>query len=426
MYERPYEPLLSAALFRERLCRHLLAGAGLLLLAAVTAVAEPLPKIRVAADGRTFVTEAGRPFVPFGVNYYRPDTGWAPQIWKQFDADATRRDFAVMKALGVNCVRVFLTLGSYFTEPTALDAAGLAKFDQFLAMAEESGIYVHPTGPDHWEGVPEWAKGDRFTDVKLLAAQETFWRLFAQRYRDRSVIFAYDLLNEPSVGWNPPEGADLLAYQRSREDVADEWTRRQVAAIKSEDPQALVTVGLIQWSVPSLLPHVKHYSGFRPSRQAKFLDFMEVHFYPLDHGAGDFDARNWAYLESVVREVAAPGKPMVLAEFGWNRAGGEEQQARWCRRAVELTAGMACGWLNWGLYDVAQAGDGSKFCGLLTTNGTAKMWAREFQRLAGTISIPPAKPLNRPALDWDRCLTDPEAGQEFRKAYLDAMLRDHP
>src|SRR5690242_12465585 len=74
---------------------------------------QPLPKIKVAKDSRTFVTEAGAPFVPFGVTYYRPGTGWAPQVWKQFDAEATRRDFAQMKELGLNCVRVFLSYGSF-------------------------------------------------------------------------------------------------------------------------------------------------------------------------------------------------------------------------------------------------------------------------------------------------------------------------
>jgi|GEM_PF-376286 len=394
----------------------------LVLAATVHVLAAPMPKIRVAADGQTFITEDGKPFVPFGVNYYRPDTGWAPQIWKKFDVDATRNDFTVMKSLGVNCVRVFLTFGSFFTKTNALDAAGLAKFDQFLTLAEEAGIYVHPTGPDHWEGVPEWARGDRFTDEKLLSAQENFWRLFAQRYRGRNVIFAYDLLNEPVVRWNPTEGVDVLAYQRAREDIADNWTRRQVAAIKAADPSALVTVGLIQWSVPALLPGVKQYSGFRPARQAKFLDFMEVHFYPLDHKPGDFDVRNWAYLESVVREVAATGKPVVVAEFGWNRGGGEEQQARWCARAVERTAGIACGWLNWGLYDVAEARDGSQFSGLLTTNGTLKAWAREFQRLAGTLKIPKVQRRDLPMLDWDRCLVDTKAGDEFRAAYFQAVF----
>ena len=61
-----------------------------------------IERVRIAKDGRTFETEAGKPFVPFGVNYYRPGTGWAPQVWKQFDAEATRKDFARMKELGIN------------------------------------------------------------------------------------------------------------------------------------------------------------------------------------------------------------------------------------------------------------------------------------------------------------------------------------
>ena len=162
------------------------------------------PRIRLAAGGRSFATADGRPFVPFGVNYFRPGTGWAPQLWKQFDAEATRKDFARMKALGVNCVRVFLSYGSFFMEPDTLMPEGLAKFDQFLELAEAAGIYVHPTGPDHWEGMPPWARTDRLADEPALRAVETFWKLFAARYRGRSVIFAYDLLNEPEVRWDSP------------------------------------------------------------------------------------------------------------------------------------------------------------------------------------------------------------------------------
>src|SRR5678810_1046863 len=76
---------------------------------------QPLAKIKVARDARTFVTSKGKPFAPFGVNYYRPGTGWAPQVWKKFDPEATRQDFRRMKSLGVNCVRVFLTYGSFYT-----------------------------------------------------------------------------------------------------------------------------------------------------------------------------------------------------------------------------------------------------------------------------------------------------------------------
>lgn len=448
--------------------------------------ASTLPAVRLAPGGHGFVTADGKPFVPLGVNYYRPGTGWAPQLWKKFDPDATRQDFARMKELGIRCVRVFLTYGSFFTEPGTLDPQGLAKFDQFMRMAEASGIYVHPTGPDHWEGIPAWVPRDRLADEKSLAALEQFWKLFAARYRGRSVLFAYDLLNEPSVPWDtpalhakwnrwldtrygsadklvqawavasehvrwgdqpppPPKEApgsgELLDYQRFREEIADEWTRRQATAIKAADPDALVTVGVIQWSVPALLPGVQHYAAFRPDRQARYLDFLEVHFYPLNRGAYQYrsdeeEARNLAYLESVVREVARPAKPVVVAEFGWygggkpNFGGGkqpaatEEQQARWCRRAVETTEGLATGWLNWGFFDHPEAKDVSELTGLLTHDGKVKAWGREFRALANRFqgrAIPPRALSPRPALDWDRCVTSTAAGHEFREAYYRAV-----
>jgi len=458
--------------------------------AAKATPARPLAKVRVAADGRGFETAPGRTFAPVGVNYFRPGTGWAPKVWQTFDPEATRRDFQVMRGLGVNCVRVFLTLGSFYAQPGRLGPEALAKFDRFLEIAERHGIYVHPTGPDHWEGLPAWARGDRIARESFLAAMETFWRLFARRYRGRPVIFAYDLLNEPSVPWTaadlrpkwtawlkdqygslerikeawpvadlpqrieqvtipPPEQAitpqQRLDYQHFRESVADEWTRRQAAAIKEVDPQALVTVGMIQWSVPTLLPRADVYSAFRPQRQARFLDFLSVHFYPLDGGAYGYEGRetelrNLAYLESVVLEVARAGKPVVIGEFGWygggkprfNRgrppAATEQQQAQWCRRVMETTAPLACGWLNWGLYDHPEARDVTELTGLLTSDGRLKAWGRQFQAVAETYRRhrrPPDGLPDRPTIDWDRCITDVRAGHAFREAYQKAFRSDH-
>ena len=448
-----------------------------------TSTNAPLPRVQVSADGRGFVTENGNPFVPFGLTYFRANTGWAPQVWKKFDAEATRLDFARMQKLGVNCVRVFLSFGSFYSEPGELDPEGLAKFDQFLAIAEAHGIYVHPTGPDHWEGLPEWAKIDRYADETVLAALEKFWSAFAARYRGRNVIFAYDLLNEPHVLWDSapmrvkwndwlkrkyasaenaanawsltnaptefgnftapkpapaPGSRELLDYQTFREEIADEWTRRQVVALKAADPKALVTVGYVQWSVPSLMPGVQHYAAARPSRQAQWLDFLEIHFYPLDDGAYDYrseeaEGRNLAYAHGVVAEVAKLGKPVVLAEFGWYGGGKphfdggkhlfatEQQQAQWSRRLVETTTGLACGWLNWGLYDQPEATDPSEFSGLLTATGEMKAWGREFERLAKryTEKLPtPKQSTLGMELDWNAAITDPAAGNRWRREYF--------
>lgn len=439
---------------------------------------QKLPKVRIAPDGKGFVTTEGRPFVPLGVNYFRPGTGWAPQVWKRFDAEATRRDFDRLRALGANCVRVFLTYGSFYSEPGRLDPEGLAKFDQFLTLAEEAGLYVHPTGPDHWEGLPAWARGDRVAEERVLAALEAFWRQWATRYRGRHVIFAYDLLNEPQIPWNTPAmklrwnawlkatygdiarvrqawgtaerasafgevppppreappGRELLDFQHCREAMAVEWTRRQAAAIKAADPEALVTVGLIQWSVPVRIAGAWHYSGFRPVQIAPWLDFMEVHFYPLAHGFYEYrspedERRNLGYLDLVVREVTRPGKPVVLAEFGWYGGGrltidegrhpfaSEEQQARWCRLVIQRTAGPVCGWLNWGLYDHPEARDVTQLTGLLTADGREKAWGREFRALAGqlkqNLGPRPSAVLAVPAPEWDRLIIDAAAREAF-------------
>jgi hypothetical protein len=456
---------------------------------AATNGAARLAKVRVARDGRTFVNDFGKPFVPFGVNYYRPGTGWAPQVWKQFDAEATRQDFVRMKELGVNCVRIFLTYHSFYTDAGVLREEGLAKFDKFLALAENAGIYVHPTGPDHWEGPPNWKPVSSF-DEQTLAALEQFWKLFAARYRGRNVIFAYDLKNEPEIGWKvdiigpqwdawlerrygtaeklaaawgrtnlvefsaipiPPtkngfKERPLLDFQAFREDLADRWTSRQAAAIREVDPTALVSVGFLQTSVPSRYwGGIEGYTGFRPERQAKFLDFLEIHFYPSERGGYEYrkeedELANLAYLEGIVREVASAGKPVVLAEFGWyggeakprfdkgvHPAATEEQQARYCQHVIETSAGFVTGWLNWGLYDQPEATDCSEQTGLLTATGKVKAWGRTFQDLSRRFTgrlILPASIGARPPMDWEACLTSTQANKDFRQRYFEAFMAD--
>jgi len=177
--------------------------------------------------------------------------------------------------------------------------------------------------------------------------------------------------------------------------------------------------------VPCLVPGIEHYAAFRPERQAKFLDFMEVHFYPLNQGFFEYrspeeETRNLAYLESVVREVARPGKPVVVAEFGWYGGGklsinggqhapaSEEQQARWCRRLIETTSGLATGWLNWGLYDHPRAGDVTRTDGLADQLRQPQSLGPRVQPAGPRLSQGPfsrAMLEGRPTLDWDLCVT---------------------
>ena len=429
-----------------------------------------LPRIRIDAANKGFVDTAGKRFIPGGLSYYRPDTGWSPQLWKKFDAEATRRDFQQMKRLGLNVARVFITYGSFYTQPGQLDPAGLAAFDRMLDLADEAGIYLHPTGPEAWEGLPAWvhAQGGlhhNFANDASLKAQEDFWRMFAGRYRGRSTIWAYDMRNEPSVPWDTPHSrvkwdewrtarnqpivpvpdkeaspsAILADYQRFRESVAETWVARQAAAIRAVDPEALVTVGLIQWSIPAQSISIDRYTAFRPEKIARHLDFMSLHFYPLANGVYRYESQdaedaNLAALESMARECAKPGKPLVIGEFGWYGGGAldaggkpasEGQQAHWCRRVVEVTAPMACGWINWGLYDTPEAKDVSRLTGLLTIKGEDKEWGKAFGPFVS--GLPTANTLPaRPDLPWESATMDREAMARFQAEYLAAFMARKP
>jgi hypothetical protein len=130
---------------------------------------------------------------------------------------------------------------------------------------------------------------------------------------------------------------------------------------------------------------------------------------------------------------------VVLAEFGWygggkpnfdngmHPAATEVQQARYCRRVIEVSKGFAVGWLNWGFYDQPEAGDCSQFTGLAKAEGTTKEWGKVFQTLAAGMDgkpIPLAKTGARPQLDWDACVTSAQAGNDFRQHYLQAFLAE--
>ncbi len=106
------------------------------------------------------------------------------------------------------------------------------------------------------------------------------------------------------------------------------------------------------------------YTGLRPARLAKILDFMEIHFYPMAecgywYNSGAIKLANLAYLESVLYETALAGLPTVIGEFGWYGGGRvpmgskqlsppatQQQQAHFLAQVICTSTPLACGWLN--------------------------------------------------------------------------------
>jgi len=449
-------------------------------IAAGGAAAGGMQLIVVAPDGRGFVErDSGRDFIPFGTNYYDPNTGWAPKIWSRFDAGRVRRHFDVMKELGVNCVRVFLAAATFQPDAETIDEQALGKLDTLVAIARRSGIRLILTGPDHWEGVPDYWKGDRFAGEQALKALEHFWTVVAGRYREEPAIFAWDLLNEPHLPWfdenwrgrwnkwiedkygsweglksawgtevsesdqwgtvavaedKPAAGsARLRDYQLFREHLADNWVRRQVDAIRRADPAHLVTVGYIQWSYPLVRPGgPSRYAAFNPRRQARLLDFVTIHFYPTFGSPFESEAnwrKNLDYLQAALA-YCHTGKPVVLGEFGWYGGGApqqhpfasEAQQADWIAVEIEASRRLADGWLSWPLADTPESRDISLYAGLVKPDMSLKAWGRKFQAYASDLSGLKKPTPELPALDLANALTaETDELAQMHQAYVETI-----
>jgi len=399
--------------------------------------------IAVAADGRGFAEcDSGHPYIPFGTNYYDPNTGWAPKLWWQFDANEVAEHFRVMSEIGVNCARVFLTAGSFQPSAETVEEQALAKLDKLVEIARENRIRLILTGPDHWEGQPAYWKPDRFAGEDALVALERFWDVVGRRYRGEPAIFAWDLLNEPHLPWFaeswrsrwngwllktydnregleaawgdelteadrwgdvavPEDRAEngnprLRDWQLFRESLADQWVRRQVEAISRADPTHLVTVGYIQWSYPLVRSGGPgRYAAFNPHRQARWLDFVTIHFYPT-LGSPFRSKESWEKNISYLRAALAychTGKPVILGEFGWYGGGApqhhpylsEEQQARWIGAEIEATRSLADGWLSWPFADSPESRDISLYAGMVRADMNLKAWGRAFKAMAANL-----------------------------------------
>ncbi|MHC4443845.1 MAG: cellulase family glycosylhydrolase [Planctomycetota bacterium] len=429
-----------------------------------------------------------KPFVAVGVNYFDHQTGWAPKLWQRFDQKRVRHHLTLIRSQGFNTIRVFLTLESFHRKPGQVQPEGEEKFRKLLAMCRNLGIYVIPSGPDHWEGRPSWRGKNAYADESVLRADEKWWQEFAAKFRDEPAILAWDLKNEPHIPWsdtahmsakwnqwlqqqyssteeiahtwqlNPEQVGQLgkieiptdkpalnhprlYDYQRFREYLADRWTQRMVAAIRRSDPNHMVTIGHIQYAIPVDLPSPKVYAGFNVKANARYLDFVTIHFYPLarpkpcDSPQGM--AANTLYLETLLYLCSA-GKPVMLGEFGWY-GGGDirrkdkvtlpempvQHQDEWCNLLLKVTRGRLCGWLNWAFADTPTSQDLTRFSGCWDEHLKLKPWGKSFNRFACRISVTPQPLRSFPqyltSFSFDRkaMLTSHHTGREYLRILME-------
>lgn len=276
-----------------------------------------MPWIEMRAGG--FVESAAlRRFEPRGFNYDHDEQGRLIEDYWEREWPKVEEDFGEMKELGANVVRIHLQFGRFCPESGRVDERQLRRLRDLLALAERQRMYLDVTGLGcyHKADVPEWY--DALDEAARWDAQAFFWSALAEVCAGSPALFCYDLMNEPVVpggkradrDWLGPPFAGKHFVQfitldqagRPRHEVAREWTRRMVQAIRKHDPRHLITVGMVDWSLdrPALT------SGFVPERIAPELDFLAVHIYP-ERGKVDEALRTLAGFHAV-------GKPVLIEE----------------------------------------------------------------------------------------------------------------
>lgn len=418
--------------------------------------------IRVASDGWHFETAVThQPFVPFGVNYYDPATFHAEpypayDVIGGFDAVRTDRHFAQIASLGANIVRIFLSTVSFEPDLFQLNESSFQTLDQLIALAKKHGLYVIFDLVDDWEGQPDWQSWEYYAEEQTLQGFEFLLRAFGDRYADEPTIFAWNLHNEPEVrgpdsgimgnlfgawvrlkyrtedvleaawkdypksgeSWEqiqPPSyevfvdqeaagSARFFDFQLFREDVAYNWTRRLTDALRTTDPNHMITVGLDQHSIPfkPTGTFYKPYTGFNPHKIASQVDYISMHGY------------NWwgedihAFMEGLLR-YAYTGKPVVLEEFNLAELDGTTEEI--------LRSGA--GWLHWAAY----ASPAGWPFNLFDENEQVTLLGLAFQDIAAQL---PQESLTRPEdaevvnLDLQDVLISREAQDAAYRTYVEA------
>ena len=313
-------------------------------------LAADLQFVRVADDNRSFVLEeSGRKFVPWGFNYDHDGSGRLIEDYWDEEWPKIIEDFREMRKLGANVVRIHLQFGKFMESPTKPRQHSLKQLARLVKLAEQTGLYLDLTGLGcyHKKDVPRWY--DKLSEQKRWAAQAVFWEAVAKTCSKSPAIFCYDLMNEPVVPGGDKKRDDWLGpgfagkhfvqfitlerKNRKRSDIARQWIKQLVAAIRKHDKRHLITVGLVPWSLdrPGLT------SGFVPEKIADELDFIAMHIYP--------EKGKVAEAIITLRGFAAVGKPVVIEEIFPLKCDAKE-----LGQFIDQSKKYATGWIGfyWG------------------------------------------------------------------------------
>lgn len=270
--------------------------------------------------------QRGSSFV-LGVNYWPRRK--AMKMWKHFNEDEIRADFATIHSLGMTLVRVFLLMEDFLPSHDAVSPSCLQKLERLADIAKDEHVLLdvtfftgHMSGPNwipHWmllrdEPMPSHVVqvvsegnvvncGYRhfFTDPLVVAAERLLLEHVVRRLVHHPAVALWNLGNEP----------DLVNIPTPEE--AHNWIESMTKLIRLHDPtHRPITCGM---HTPSLRENV----GFRVNSFASTLDVAVIHGYPMyakGWSRDPLDEMFVPFLCALTSALCNNEKPTLAEEFG--------------------------------------------------------------------------------------------------------------
>jgi endo-1,4-beta-mannosidase len=357
--------------------------------------------------------------------------------WSDFDAGEVDEEFAIIKEIGLNVVRIFLLWDDFQPDPTSVFRETVANLVTVADIATKNGLGIdltfftgHMSGPNwspRWllggelppvahqdwlrDVVSEGKKTDKgyrnmFHDEMALSAERLLLKTVVSALRDHPGIWMWNLGNEP----------DLFAWPNTSDDGAA-WVKEMVGLIKQIDPQHPVTIGLHG-------DGLHRDNGLRIDKVFAHTDVAVMHSYPMytPWARQPLDPDFVPFTCALTAALA--GKPVLMEEFGgctaqpgepshimkWIETNGREREqfmageedfAEFIHLTLpKLQESGATGAMLWCFADYipelwnlppCQNSVHERFFGLVRSDGSLKLHAKVIQDFA--VTKPQVKPI---------------------------------
>ena len=244
-----------------------------------------------------------------------------------------------MKQTGCNCMRLAWCVPGYPVHDTQYDPA---KMDLVLDLLEANNIYAILDCMHYW-AIPE-VHG--WEDVMPNHEPDWIncWVEIANRYKDRSVVAMYELLNEPFGSG----GLELRsAYQRCIDAIRAVGDNHIVCLSIPERTWIYEVEGYpwreVTWGDPSQIPpntvlNIHSWHGYNPD--GWFKDDETQHYKVAEMVASEWLATATYYREKL-------GCPIVLGEFGTYTYDFAHPNIEAMRLKIQMAEQLGLSWWAW-------------------------------------------------------------------------------